>query len=187
MKIAKKITLSEAIAVLHRGATIAHPTESCWGLGCDPHNPQAIRQLLRLKKRNQVKGLILVAGSWQAFAPSFPHLGQSRIDKIATKETHPCTWLIEDKQTAFSPLIKGNHHKIAIRITHHKPLVALTKAYGKPIVSTSANPANQPPAFSTEQLLSYFGDRLHILEGQLGGFTKPSHIRDLSSGKFIRS
>lgn len=185
MKSAEKNTAA-VIGVLQSGQIIAHPTESSWGLGCDPQDAQAIKKLLKLKRRGQEKGLILVAGSWQEFAPSFPHLEQAKIDRITAKKDHPCTWLVEDRQACFSALIRGNHTKVAIRITSHQPLIELTNSYGKPIVSTSANPTNQPPAFSIKQVIDYFGPQLCILKGPLGGLTKPSHIRDLDSGEFIR-
>ncbi len=185
MRIVEK-NMEGVIAALQSGQIIAHPTESSWGLGCDPYNLEAVNELLKLKKRNQEKGLILVAGNWQELATRFPHLKQSQIDKITAQQDHPCTWLVEDKRANFSSLIKGNHSKVAIRITHHQPLIELTKAYGSPIVSTSANPANRPPAFTIKQVVKYFGPQLCIFKGQLGGLTKSSHIRDLSSGKFIR-
>jgi len=178
--------MKEIITALQHGQIIAHPTESSWGLGCDPHNFEAVNKLLKLKKRNQEKGLILVTGNWQELASRFPHLEQSQIDKITAQQDYPCTWLVEDRQAHFSSLIKGNHTKVAIRITHHQPLIELTKAYGNPIVSTSANPTNQPPAFTIKQVVKYFGPQLRIFEGRLGGLTKSSHIRDLDSGEFIR-
>jgi len=43
---------------LKRGGLIAYPTESCYGLGCDPNNRGAVQRILRLKRRPQRKGLI---------------------------------------------------------------------------------------------------------------------------------
>ena len=55
-------------AHLRRGGLIAYPTESCYGLGCDPDNRTAVQRLLRLKQRPQHKGLILIAASYRQVA-----------------------------------------------------------------------------------------------------------------------
>ena len=46
---------------LRSGGVIAYPTESCFGLGCDPKNRLAVQRLLRIKGRPQRKGLIIIA------------------------------------------------------------------------------------------------------------------------------
>ena len=52
-------TLSQAIQCINNGGVIAYPTESVYGLGCDPLNHQAVSKLLAMKQRNIGKGLIL--------------------------------------------------------------------------------------------------------------------------------
>ena len=48
-------------AYLKSGGVIAYPTESCYGLGCDPRNPRALKRLIQLKGRDAAKGLLLIA------------------------------------------------------------------------------------------------------------------------------
>jgi L-threonylcarbamoyladenylate synthase len=55
-------------AYLKRGGLIAYPTESCYGLGCDPDNRQAVQRILKLKQRPQCKGLILIASHYHQVA-----------------------------------------------------------------------------------------------------------------------
>ena len=56
------MSLSRNIAAhLRRGGLLAYPTEYCYGLGCDPRNRVAVQKLLKLKRRPQKKGLILIA------------------------------------------------------------------------------------------------------------------------------
>ena len=47
--------------ILVDGGVIAYPTESVFGLGCDPSNEQAIRKILEIKKRTLEMGLVLLA------------------------------------------------------------------------------------------------------------------------------
>ena len=56
-------SLCDAVKAMRAGGIIAYPTESCFGLGCDPTNNIAVRRLLKLKKRKRDKGLILIASN----------------------------------------------------------------------------------------------------------------------------
>ena len=53
----------EAARWLQKGQLLAYPTESVWGIGCDPFNQQAVKQLLAIKQRPLEKGMIVVTDS----------------------------------------------------------------------------------------------------------------------------
>ena len=46
--------------ILVNGGVIAYPTESVFGLGCDPSNEKAIKKILDIKKRTLEMGLVLL-------------------------------------------------------------------------------------------------------------------------------
>ena len=48
---------------LNQGQLLAYPTESVWGIGCDPFDKSAVQQLLTIKQRPQDKGMIVVTDS----------------------------------------------------------------------------------------------------------------------------
>ena len=55
--------IDKALADLKLGKVIAYPSEGVWGLGCDPNNEDAVKDLLRLKNRPQSNGLIVVGSN----------------------------------------------------------------------------------------------------------------------------
>ena len=55
--------LNNALRVLRAGGIVAMPTDTVYGLHCDPHDLAAIKKILTLKKRSPEKGLILIADS----------------------------------------------------------------------------------------------------------------------------
>jgi L-threonylcarbamoyladenylate synthase len=84
--------------------------------------------------------------------------------------------------------VAGAHAGIALRVTAHAPAAALCRAFGAPLVSTSANPHGEPPARDVPTLERYFGDRLDgVLDAALGGQERPTTIRDALSGAIIRA
>ncbi len=50
-----------AIKRVKAGGIVAYPTESCYGLGCDPRQHDAVRRLLHIKRRRWQHGLILIS------------------------------------------------------------------------------------------------------------------------------
>jgi L-threonylcarbamoyladenylate synthase len=173
----------EALAV---GGVIACPTEAVWGLSCDPYDPQAVSRLLRLKGRPVEKGLILVAAHESQLEPLLADLAQGQRDTLAATWPGPNTWLIPHRRSV-PPWIHGAHNTVAVRVSKHPLLVALCKAWGGPLVSTSANPAGAQPPRQAFQVRRYFGDQLdYLLPGATGSSSRPTVIRDLASGRPVR-
>ena len=43
--------INESLKVLRNGGVILYPTDTIWGLGCDPTNPDAVVKIFRIKSR----------------------------------------------------------------------------------------------------------------------------------------
>ncbi|WP_237068118.1 L-threonylcarbamoyladenylate synthase [Microbulbifer guangxiensis] len=176
-----------AARALEAGGVIAHPTESVWGLACDPFNRDAVERLLQLKNRPLAKGLILVSGTQADFGELLESLDLEQRQKVSVSWPGPVTWLVPHFGRV-PPWISGAHHSVALRCTNHPFTSALTRAFGGPIVSTSANPAGCQPAREKYQVLRYFGDELDFIGGgTTGGRQSPSEIRDLVTGRVLRA
>ncbi|MBB3139493.1 L-threonylcarbamoyladenylate synthase [Halomonas organivorans] len=182
--------LATAVAALRAGGVIAYPTEAVWGLGCDPDDASALTRLLALKRRDPAKGVILVAADIDQLAPWLTGLDAGRRATLATPCDTPTTWLVPDNGRAL-PLVRGEHDRVALRISTHPRVVELCRAFGGPIVSTSANRAGEPSAMSAEEIHAVFGEGAGgeldaVLDGPLGGHDRPSTIRDLVTGRVLR-
>ncbi len=171
---------------LARGKVVAYPTEAVWGLGCDPFNDAAVRRILALKHRPQKKGLILVAADIRQFDFILHGLEPHLLEKLEQSWPGPYTWLVPHRRRV-SPLLSGAHDTIALRVSAHPVVKALSSVFGSPVVSTSANPQGLPPARTQLQARRYFSGKVGYLPGPLGNSRSPSEIRDLISGKVIRS
>ncbi|MBT3308149.1 MAG: tRNA threonylcarbamoyladenosine biosynthesis protein RimN [Gammaproteobacteria bacterium] len=169
------------------GGVFAYPTESVYGLGCDPANEEAVLRLLRLKQRDPAKGLILIASDGEQLEPWIALRHSQDLKKISQQQSRPTTWLVPaSKQAPW--WITGEHKRIAVRITHFAPVVQLCETVDGALVSTSANRAGHPAQRSGVMVKKAFGNQLDtILWGGTGGVAQPSEIRDLYSGEVVRS
>ena len=181
------ITIGQAVECLQTGRVFAYPTEAVYGLGCDPANEAAVRRVLKLKSRPADAGLILIADQFDRFESYVGALDGALLDRALATWPGPVTWLFP--RAAWVPdWLAGSHPTIALRVTAHPVCRALCAAFGAAIVSTSANPRAEAPARSAARVAEYFGDALcGILAGDLGAGEQPSEIRDLVSGRVLRS
>ncbi len=178
--------VQQVARVVRNGGVIAYPTEAVWGLGCDPWNAEAVERLLALKDRPVDKGLILVADSIRQFDFLLEDFPERWLDRLASTWPGPNTWLVPH-QNRLPAWITGQHNSVALRVSGH-PLVRDLCALTGPLVSTSANPAGRLPARTRLRIQQYFPGQLDaVLGGALGGRKHPSVIRDLVSGKVVRS
>ncbi|WP_312325714.1 Sua5/YciO/YrdC/YwlC family protein [Stenotrophomonas sp.] len=184
-----ELTVDSAVPTLHAGGVVAYPTEAVWGLGCDPANEAAVLKLLRLKQRPVEKGMILVAADLAQLDGwvSVNQLPADRRDEVLASWPGAHTWILP-AGTRAPRWITGDHTGIAVRISAHPLVAALCRAWGGPLVSTSANLAGQPPARTRAELDPALLALLDgLVDGATGGLAQPTPIRDALTGQVLRT
>lgn len=180
-------SLVYCIQELYCKKIIAYPTESMFGLGCDPDSKIAVENLLHLKKRNIKKGFILVAAYYKQIKK---YIDETQISVTQKKNMFhywpgPYTFLLPS--SVFTPYwLTGKYNTIAVRISNHSSIVKLCTMFGKPLISTSANITNMPPCLNKESVVKNFGKNFPLLKGHVGNEKNPSKIINIINGKFIR-
>ena len=175
-----------ASAILASGGLVACPTEAVYGLHCDPLNPAAVLRLLACKRRPLAKGLILVAADADMLLPWLAPLPVAARRRMAAAWPGPVTFVCPAAPWV-PDWIRGEHDSLAVRVTDHPLLAALSRRFGGPLVSTSANPAGHRPARTPLTVRRYFDGKVDvILHGPLGGRARPTTIRDVLTGEVLR-
>lgn len=173
-------------AHLRRGGLIAYPTESCYGLGCDPKNRSAVQRLLKLKQRPQHKGLILIAANYRQVARYLQAITPDQQRQLKTAGAQAITYLMPALHSA-PRWLRGGHDTLAVRLTAHQQAAQLCRGVNSALVSTSANRSGQRPARTYAQCQRLFGREVWVLPGRVGKRKKPSTISMWADGKIIRS
>ncbi len=180
-------SLDACLTQVRQGAVVAYPTEAVFGLGCDPDNESAVMALLALKHRPVEKGLILIAADYQQLRP---YLDEQRLtpqqkEKMFSSWPGPVTWVVP-ASTATAGWLTGQFTSIAVRVSDHSGVQQLCRAFNKPLVSTSANLTGLPPCRTVAEVHEQFGSKFPVLQGETGGRSNPSEIRDALTGELIR-
>lgn len=170
---------------LRHGGLIAYPTESCYGLGCDPRHPHALNRLIRLKGRSATKGLLLIADHVKRLQPYMRPLCARDLARMKRSWPGPVTWVVP-ASAACLPLLTGGHATIAVRVTAHPDAARLCRSLGMALVSTSANKSGRKPAKTAAECRRIFGAQVRVIAGRIGRRRRPSTLIDLATGTILR-
>lgn len=168
------------------GGVIAYPTESVYGLGCNPWELTAVTRILALKRRRPDKGLIIVAASFDQLEPFIDLRAAIPWDSILASWPGPVTWVLPVKKHV-PTLLRGTRGGLAVRVSAHPVVRELCRSAGL-LVSTSANPEGCTPAKTVSRVRAYFGDKLdYVIPGATGDSPGPTGIKDAITGRLLRS
>lgn len=174
------------IQAVQRGGVIAYPTEAVYGLGCDPAQLAAVQRVLTLKQRPAHKGLILIAADFDQLAPYLLPLDSVTHARVMATWPGAVTWILP-AQPHVSPLIRGEHDTLAVRVSAHPTCRALCLRLGHPLISSSANLSTLPPARDAQAVAAQFGTLLDgIVDAPVGGQAQPTEIRQGLTGEIVR-
>lgn len=183
------VDLAPAIAALRSGGIIAYPTEAVWGVGCDPFERNAVERLLAIKQRPVEKGLILLAGEvgqlaglvdWDALPPG-------RRELVLASWPGPHTWVVP-ATPGVPAWVTGAHRAVAVRVSAHPVAASLSRGFGAPLVSTSANLSGQAPARTREALDPALLSEIDaVTPGETGNLPAPTPIRDARDLSTLRN
>lgn len=183
-----RLSSEQGAAALQAGEIIAYPTEGVMGLGCDPFNEVAVMRLLALKRRPIEKGLILVGADLEQLRPLMdtPRLETDHWARLRASWPGPVTFVVpvSDRVPAW---IRGQFDTVALRASAHPVVQQLCRAFGGPIVSTSANLSGEPPARACDELSPVLLQQLAgCVAGEIGDLQGPTPILDVLTGQSLR-
>ncbi len=177
--------LCEAVQVMRDGGVICHACEGVWGFACDPFNESAVQRILSIKHRSQSKGLIVIAHVASQFEPELSRLLPVRRAAVEASWPGRTTWLLPTNR--FPTWIVGDFDSVAARVPGHAQARALAALFKRPMVSTSANVANEAPCLHESEARTRFGDAVDCtVSGTINQEIGPSNIFDALTGDQIR-
>lgn len=141
--------IQEAVATLNKGGVILYPTDTVWGIGCDATNPAAVRRVFGIKRRDDSKALITLVADI-ADTARFSTVSLPEAEAIVNETERPTT-VIYPGARGLAPELIADDGSVGMRVTGEKVSASLCRAFGKPLVSTSANISGEPaPAIFPE-------------------------------------
>ncbi len=173
--------IEKAAQVIRQGEVVHYPTDTIYGLGCDPFNERALERLFAIKGRSAGKGVLLLVPDF-----SYSEMFSDNISNVFYKLVEafwpgPVTFLLEGKPS-LSRWLVGEKGKVGLRHPDLTFLELWMQAIPGPLVSTSANRSGKPQAQSLAELKRLFRHQVDLfLEGEeIDLSSRPSTVVDLT-------
>lgn len=142
-----------AATTIKNGGLVTFPTDTVYGLGCDPRNAKAIEAIFRIKKREESKQLPVLGYSKGEISKIaiFDDVSNKIADKFWPGQV---TLVLKLKDMAIKKAMNLDD-KIAVRVPNHPCTLALLKEC-KLIVGTSANFSGLPSFSDSKKVQENF-------------------------------
>jgi L-threonylcarbamoyladenylate synthase len=188
---ASDFSIRHAAHIVKNGGIIAYPTDTIYGLGCDPYNADAVERLNVIKRRSSNKQFILLAGHINQVKDLL--LFDKSEQKKITANAEPTSWVVNATPTTPEWLTRSSNkgdndnHTLTIRISKNDTVRKLCDALGHAIISTSANLSGKRPAENTFYLHKLFHSTVDkILATNKPLTSKPSKVIRLCDNHVFR-
>jgi L-threonylcarbamoyladenylate synthase len=152
--------LDRAAEVILSGGVVVYPTDTSYGLGCDPRNPDALDRLLAIKRRDRRVGVpLLFADSEQCEL----YHDFCDLERIIANIFWPgsLTLIVSPKPEVPSHITAGRD-SVAIRVPDHPVPRGIARRVDGPITGTSANRSGGPSPFDLSVAMEQLGDEVDL-------------------------
>jgi len=166
--------------VVRARGVIAYPTDTFYGLGADPRDPEAVRRLFAIKGREAGQPILLLlhdrseVAAWaSAVTPSAERL----MDRFWPG---PLT-LVFPAAPHVLPELTGGGGTIGLRVPGNELTRELLRHLGRALTGTSANRSGGRDPRTAEEVMREVGDRIDlVLDGGATTGDRPSTVVDVT-------
>lgn len=166
--------ISQAVKALSGGGILVYPTETCYGVGVDATNPEAVEKVLKYKKRPEGKPISVGCYDLE-MASKYVKLNDKAREVYKTFLPGPVTVISESNGIVDKRLVseKGT---LGIRVPDYPLLLDIIKAFGKPITTTSANSSGKKTPYKISDIVENMAQKqLELVDLMLDAGTLPKN------------
>ena len=156
--------IDQAVALLRDRGIVAFPTDTVYGIGVDPLQPEAVRKLYQVKGRPDDKPIAILVGAIEHVARVAQNLPPTLTRLAERFWPGELTLIVEARD--LPPEITAGGRTVGVRMPNHPLALELLRYFGGPIATTSANKSGEEAAISAEGVRVQLGNLVDlILEG----------------------
>jgi len=160
---------------------VVYPTETVYGLGCDPFNVEAVKRILDVKGERNKPLPILTASIGDADKIAFISPNGK---KLAAKFWPGPLTMVFPKKPALPDVVTFGWDSVGLRIPDDYVALHLIRLSGGFLVGSSANRTGEEPPRAVQEISGELKDMVDVvLDGGAVAQGKPSTVADLTSEK----
>lgn len=147
----KKQIINEIVQSLARGEIIVYPTETCYGVGVDATNQEAVKKILQYKTKRGDKALSVAVAN-KKMAEEYVHLNNTATNLYNLYLPGPVTVISRGKNKVAIG-VQSPDGTLGIRIPNYKLILDAIIKFTKPITATSANASYKKTPYCIDDIL----------------------------------
>lgn len=158
---------------------IAYPTDTVYGLGCDLMNKSAVERLYQIKAMDRRKSLAFICHDLSDIS-TYAVIDNTAYRILKRHLPGPYCFILPATREV-PKMVLTKQKTVGIRVPDHPVIIALAKALGRPIISSTAAPQDGTPFIDPTEVRDHFKTLDLVLDGGACGEV-PSTVVDLSAG-----
>jgi tRNA threonylcarbamoyl adenosine modification protein (Sua5/YciO/YrdC/YwlC family) len=172
--------LQQAAEIVRHGGVIAYPTDSCYALGCQPGEKEALERIRRLRRLDDQHNLTLVCRDLSEIA-IYAKIDNTAYRLLKTLTPGPYTFLLKATGEVPRRLQHPRRRTVGIRVPDHRITRALLEAVDGPLMSTTLRlPGAELPLNDPEVIREQLGHALDlVIDGGPCG-VEPTTVVDMT-------
>jgi len=157
--------IARAVEVLHDGKVVAYPTDTVYALGCAIESRRGTERIYRAKRMDEHKKLALICPDLSS-ASMYAHFSRTAFRVARRVFPGPYTLVLPATREVPRLLIDHSHRRrqVGIRVPDHPIALALARALGRPLLTSSAIPPGEERALADpEDVELHFGRHVDLV------------------------
>lgn len=174
--------IKQAIEILQKGGVIAYPTDSCYALGCQLGNKEAVERITRIRAFDGKHNYTLVCADFSELA-TYAKVDNAQFRLLKQLTPGPYTFVLMATREVPRRLMQAKRKTIGLRVPDNAIAQALVREMGEPIMSaTLMLPDEEQPLFDAWDIRDRLEQQVDlVIDGGYCGL-EPTTVVDLSDG-----
>jgi len=175
-------SISEAIRVIKIGGLIVYPTDTVYGLGCDPFNTLAVKRLIDAKGGRK-KPLPILASDIE-HVKIVAEVTEAA-EKLARRFWPGPLTIVLKKKPRVPQIVTFGSDTVGVRVPNHPVALELLRRCDGLLIGTSANISGKKSTATADDAANQLGDKVDlILDGGRATLGKGSTVINLADRRF---
>jgi len=153
--------IREASRVVKNGGLVVYPTDTVYGLGCDPFNVKAVERVFKVKGERKEKPLPILASDIK-FIKKIANINE-KARKIAEKHWPGPLTLVVPKKPALPNIVTCGLASVGVRIPNHTVAIQLINLCDGLLIGTSANKTGEKSSRNAQEASKQIGEKVDII------------------------
>jgi L-threonylcarbamoyladenylate synthase len=157
---ASATAVKKAAQIVEKGGVIVYPTDTVYGIGCNPFNKDAVGRIFRIKGERTKPLPILVSNIKDIEKIVYT---TDMVPRLAEKFWPGPLTIVLPKKPSLPSIVTCDLDSAAVRVPDHKVALELIQVSGGLLIGTSANKTGEKAPRTAQEAAKQIGEEVDLL------------------------